>query len=154
MVVASEPMAMQPIIARQNGRGVFLCKQLPATASQISSLQRRIPFFADSLLTAGSAVEMPQAAGLGPLAATSLQTQTSPAAILRRSKEPHKRENFTALLQMPRHHCKTCKVSPARGWHSRWVCHAWGNPTLALRSAGLTALIARVSVLPRLYAHG
>ncbi len=127
MAVASEPMAMQPIIARQNGRGVFLCKQLPATTSQISSLQRRIPFFADSLLTAGSAVEMPQAAGLGPLAATSLQTRTSPAAILRRSKEPHKRENFTALLQMPRHHCKTCKVSPARGWHSRWVCVMLGE---------------------------
>ncbi len=24
------------------------------------------------------------------------------------------------------------------------VCHAWGNPTLTLRSAGLTSLIARV----------
>ncbi len=52
---------------------------------------------------------MPQVAGLGPFAATSLQTRTSPAAILRRSKEPHKRENFTALLQMPRRHCKTCR---------------------------------------------
>ncbi len=36
MVVASEPMAMQPAIARQNGRGVWLYNQLPATASQIS----------------------------------------------------------------------------------------------------------------------
>ncbi len=27
------------------------------------------------------------------------------------------------------------------------VCHAWGNPTLTLCSAGLTALIARVSIL-------
>ncbi len=54
----SDPMAMQP-----------------ATASQISSLQRRTPFFADSSLMPGSAVEMSQAAGLGPLAATSLQTR-------------------------------------------------------------------------------
>ncbi len=39
-------MAMQPTIARQNGRGVWLNNQLPATASQISSLQRQTPFFA------------------------------------------------------------------------------------------------------------
>ncbi len=44
--VASEPMAMQPAIARQNGRGVWLYNPLPATTSQISSL----PFFADSSL--------------------------------------------------------------------------------------------------------
>ncbi len=73
-----------------------------ATASQISSLQRQRPFFADSLLTPGSTFEMPQAAGLGALAATSLQTRSSPAI---------------------------------------------GNPTLKLYSAGLTALIATVSVL-------
>ncbi len=30
-------MAMQPAIARQNGSGVWLYNQLPATASQISS---------------------------------------------------------------------------------------------------------------------
>ncbi len=30
-------MAMQPAIARQNGRGVWLYNQLPATASQIFS---------------------------------------------------------------------------------------------------------------------
>ncbi len=34
--VASEPMAIQPAIARQNVRGVWLYNQLPATASQIS----------------------------------------------------------------------------------------------------------------------
>ncbi len=44
--VASEQMAMQPAIARQNGRGVWLNNQLPATASQISSLERQTPFFA------------------------------------------------------------------------------------------------------------
>ncbi len=35
--VASEPMAMQPAIARQNGRGVWLYNSPPATVSQISS---------------------------------------------------------------------------------------------------------------------
>ncbi len=30
-------MAMQPTIARQNGRGIWLCNSLLATASQISS---------------------------------------------------------------------------------------------------------------------
>ncbi len=35
--VASEPMAMQPTIARQNGRDVWLYNPLLATASQISS---------------------------------------------------------------------------------------------------------------------
>ncbi len=37
MAVASEPMAMQPAIACQNGRGVWLYNPLPDTASQISS---------------------------------------------------------------------------------------------------------------------
>ncbi len=42
-----------------------------------------------SSLMPGSVIEMPQAAGLVPLAATSLQTWSSPAAIRCRSKEPH-----------------------------------------------------------------
>ncbi len=42
-------MAMQPAIARQNGRGVWLYNLLPATASQISSFQRRTPFFDEEL---------------------------------------------------------------------------------------------------------
>ncbi len=60
MVVASKPINMRPAIARQNGRGVWLYNPPPATASQISSLQRRRPFMADSLLTPSSAVETPQ----------------------------------------------------------------------------------------------
>ncbi len=36
MVVASEPMAMQPAIVRQNGRGIWLYNSPPATASPIS----------------------------------------------------------------------------------------------------------------------
>ncbi len=51
---------MQPAMARQNGRGVWLYKHLPATASQISSLQQWRPFFADSSLTLRSAAEAPQ----------------------------------------------------------------------------------------------
>ncbi len=35
--VASEPMAMQPAIARQNARGVWLYNPLLTTATQISS---------------------------------------------------------------------------------------------------------------------
>ncbi len=37
MAVASESIAMQPDLARQNGRGVWLYNPPPATASQISS---------------------------------------------------------------------------------------------------------------------
>ncbi len=50
-------MAMQPTIARQNRRGVWLHNQLPATASKISSLQRRRPFFTDSSLMPRSAID-------------------------------------------------------------------------------------------------
>ncbi len=46
-MVASELMAMHPAIARQNGRGVRLYNQLPATVFQISSLQRRRYFISD-----------------------------------------------------------------------------------------------------------
>ncbi len=52
-------MAMQPAIARQNGKGAWLYNELLATASHISSLQRRRPF-TDSLLMPRSAVEAPQ----------------------------------------------------------------------------------------------
>ncbi len=57
---ASEPMAMQPAIVCQNGRGVWLYNSLPATVSQISSLQRWWPFFADSSLMPKSAIEATQ----------------------------------------------------------------------------------------------
>ncbi len=59
-------MTMKPAIARQNRMGVWLYNPLPGTAYQISSLLQWTPFFADSSLTPGSAVEMPKAAGLGP----------------------------------------------------------------------------------------
>ncbi len=123
MAVASEPMAMQPAIARKNGRGVWLYNSPPASASQISSLQRQTPFFADSLLTPGSAVETPQAAGLG-LCSDQLADLVIPCSV--DPKNLTKRANFTALLQMPWRHCKTCKFPPACGWCSNIPC--WLRP--------------------------
>ncbi len=78
-----------------------------AVASQISSLQRRRPFLADSSLTSRFAVETTQ-----QLDWTSCSDQlTDPVYPLPQSgddlKEPHKRANFSAaLLQMPLRHCK------------------------------------------------
>ncbi len=107
--VASEPMAMQPAIAHQNGKGIWLNNPLPATASQISSLQWRTPFFADSLLNAG----------IRRWNASSSWIRTSqwPACRLGHPLQPSgvdpksltQRANFTPLLQMPRRHCKTCR---------------------------------------------
>ncbi len=57
----------------------------------------------------GSAIEMPQAAALGPHSdqlADSVIPCSHPVSIQRASL---KRANFTALLQMPRRHCKTCR---------------------------------------------
>ncbi len=64
----------------------------------------------------------PQAARLGPLAATSLQTWSSPATTGIDPKSLTKRANFTVLLQMPRRHCKTCR-SPlhANDSHAEYV---------------------------------
>ncbi len=124
--VASEP------IARQNGRGVWLYKQLPATASQISSLQQRTPFFADSSLMAGSAVETPQAAGLGPLAATSFQTRSSPAAIQASIQRASQKSKFHGVVANATPSCTSpargdLHVFPACGWHSRRVCVMLGE---------------------------
>ncbi len=94
--------------ARQNGRGVWLYNQLLATASQISSLQRRTPFFADSSLTLGSAVETPQAARLGPCSdQLALDHPLQPSCV--EPKSLTKREKFTSLSQMPRRHFKMCR---------------------------------------------
>ncbi len=132
-------MTMQPAVDGQNGR------QLRFDATQISSLQRLIPFLVDSLLTPGSAVEMPQQPDWTSRC-SQLADRSSPAAIRRRSKSLTKRANLTALLQMQHHHCKMCR-SPlhADDTHTD-VCHAWGNATLMLCSAGLTALIASFSL--------
>ncbi len=86
------------------GASVYIIRCLPP--------HLRFLLFSDKLpssLTPGSAVETPQAAGLGPVAATSLLTRSSSAAIWHQSIEPHKRANFMALLQMLYRHCKTCR---------------------------------------------
>ncbi len=116
-------MTMQPAVDGQNGR------QLRFDATQISSLQRLIPFLVDSLLTPGSAVEMPQQPDWTSRC-SQLADRSSPAAIRRRSKSLTKRANLTALLQMQHHHCKMCR-SPlhADDTHAECVsclgkCHA------------------------------
>ncbi len=84
----------------------------------------------------GFAVETPQAAVLRPCSdqlADSVIPCSHPASIQRASLK--KRAHFTALLQMPHCHCRMCR-SPLLMLN---VCHAWGNPTLTLCSAGLTA---------------
>ncbi len=147
-MVASEPMAMQPAIARQNGRGIWLYNPLLATASQISSLQRRTPFFADSSLTPESAIETPQAAALGSRSnqlADSVIPCSHPALIQRASlKEQISRRCCKCRAVIVRCSGLPCIMMTL----TLSVCPAWGNPTLMLRSAELTAPIARVSVLP------
>ncbi len=144
---------MQPAIARQNGRGIGLYNPLLATPSQISSLQRRTPFFADSSLTPESAIETPQAAALGSRSnqlADSVIPCSHPALIQRASlKEQISRRCCKCRAVIVRCSGLPCMLMTL----TLSVCHAWGNPTLMLRSAELTALIARVSVLP-LFALG
>ncbi len=124
-----------------------------ATVSQISSLQWQTPFFADSSLMPGSAVETPKAAGLGPRSdqlTDSVIPCSHPASILRAS-----------LKEKISQRCCKCHAVIVRcaGPPCMWmtltlsVCHACGNPTLTPPSAGLTAPIARTSVLP-LYVLG
>ncbi len=101
-----------------------------------------------SLLMPRSAVEMPQAAGLGPRSdqlADSVIPCSHPASIQRASLKE----------QISRHCCK-CRVaivgradSPCmRMTLTLSMCSAWGNPTLTPPSARLVAPIARASVLP------
>ncbi len=71
-------LAMQTTIARKKmgGASGYINGRF-AAISQISSLQWQRPFFANAEICRWSA----SAAGLGPLAATNLQTLSSPAAI-------------------------------------------------------------------------
>ncbi len=81
MAVASEPMAMQPAIARQNGRGVWIYNGLTCHrisdffSSATKTLLRWL--FTEAKICRRSA----SSAGLGPLAVTSLQTRSTLAAI-------------------------------------------------------------------------
>ncbi len=78
----------------------------PATATQISSLQRRTPFFADAKRLSSR---------IGPLAAPSLQTRLSPAAIRRRSTEPLIEQISNAVVANAAPSLLDVEVSPARG---------------------------------------
>jgi len=113
-------MAMQPAIARQNGRGVWLYNQLPAIASQISSLQRWTPFFADAGICRWNASSSRIRTSRSDQLVDSVIPCSHPASIQRASL----RANFTALMQM--HHYKTCrspllKNSGAEDLSSRWL---------------------------------
>ncbi len=101
----------------------------PATASQIYSLQRRRAFFADAEICRWSA----SAAELGTLAATSLQTRSSPGGYPVRSKKALLEEQISAQ------HCCKCRTGIPCTLMTLMlsVCHAWGNSTLTLCSAGL-----------------
>ncbi len=77
-----------------------------AAASQISSLQRRRFFLADSSLTPRFTVETPQQPDWNSCSAQLALPGLSPADL----KEPHKRANSEKFETMPRRHCKTCRA--------------------------------------------
>ncbi len=81
---------------------------------------------------------------IGPLAVTSLQTRSSPAVQRASLKEKISRLCCKCRAIIVRRAGLVCTLRTL----TLSVCHAWGNPKLTLHSAGLTALIARVSVLP------
>ncbi len=97
-------MAMQPAVAGQNGRCVWLYKQLPATGSQIYSLQWRTPFFADTRIRCWNASSSRIRTSRSDQLTDSVIPCSYPPSIQRASQK----SNFPALLQMPRRHCKTC----------------------------------------------
>ncbi len=109
-----------------------------AAASQISSLQRRRPrflLFADTEIHRWNA----SAAGLDLLQRPACKFGLSPAGIRRRPKRASLKEQISARLC-----CKCCTVIVRRAglpWTLMTLtlraCHAWGNPTLTLCSAGV-----------------
>ncbi len=148
MVVASEPMVMQPAIARQNMRDVWLYNQLPCHrisdffSSATNSLLRWL--FADAGIRRWNASSSRIRTSRSNQLADSVIPCSHPASIQRSSlKEQISQLCCKCCAVIVRHAGLPCK----RMTLTLSVCHAWGNTTLTLRSAGLTALIARVSVL-------
>ncbi len=144
----SEPMAMQPAIAHQNGRGLWLYKRTlrRRISDFFSSATKSLPrwLFADAEIRRWNA----SAAGLDLLQRSACRYGLSPAAIRQLSKRASQKERLST-----RRCCKCCAVIVRRAGLPCTpmtvmlnVCHAWGNPTLTLCSAGLTALTTRVSV--------
>ncbi len=100
-------MAIQSAIARQNRRGFWLY-QLLCHATQISSLPRRRPLFADSSLTPGSAVKAPR-----QLDWTSCSDQLANSVIpcrnLVRSKKALLKEQIFSRAELRSGECSHCK---------------------------------------------
>ncbi len=137
-MVASEPMAMQPAIARQNGRGVWLYNQLPATASEISSLQRRTPFFSDAGIRCRNASSIRIRTSRSDQLADSVIPCCYPASIQRASLK----EQISAQRC-----CKCCAVIVRRVGIpctlmtlTLSVYHAWGMLALQVFWSCLSAL--------------
>ncbi len=124
-----------------------------ATANQISSLQRQRPFFADSSLMPVFAIE-----ALQQLDWTSCSDQLADSNIP--SRNPVRSKQALLKEQISSQRCCKCRAVIVR--HAGILCmlmrlmlsvyHAWGNPTLTLRSARLNARTASALVLP-LCAH-
>ncbi len=116
----------------------------------------RFLLFSDKLpssLRPGSAVEMPQAAGLG-----SRSNQLADSVIPCRHLASIQRASLKEQISWRCCKCHAVIVRRAgppcrRMMLTLSACHAWGNPTLTPPSARLAALIARASVLP-LYVLG
>ncbi len=127
-----EPMAMQPAIARQNGRGVWLYKRpLRCHISDFfSSVTDTLPcwFFADAMIRRWNA----SAAGLdlSQWPACSFGHPLPPSGVDLRDCKCR-----TVIVRRAGLPCTLMTLTPS-------VCHAWGNPTLTLCSSGLTALTA------------
>ncbi len=137
---------MQPPIARQNGQSVWLYKRPLAAASQI--------FFSSATKTTSLLTlrwyRDPTLKSLCSWIWTSCSNQLAHLVIPCRypvssKKALREEQNFSAaLLQM--HAGIPCTLMTL----TLSVCHAWGNPTLTLHSAGLNATTASVSVLASL----
>ncbi len=137
-----EPMAMQPAIARQNGRVVWLYKRpLRCHISDFfSSATETLPrwFFADAMIRRWNA------------SAAGLDLSQWPACWFGHPLPPSGVDLRASLKEQIEWHCCKCRTVIVRRaglpctlmTFTPSVCHAWGNPTLTLCSSGLTALTA------------
>ncbi len=129
---------MQPSIAWQIGVASGYISARFAAASQISSL----PFLADFSLMPRFAVEMPLQLDWISCRDQLADPGISSAAIRRRSKRVSQKSKFQCGVVakcrtvIGRHAGLPCTLTTV----TLSVSHAWGNPMLTLRSAGLTAL--------------
>ncbi len=112
--------------------GGWLYNPLLATASQISSLQRRRPFFADAEICRWSALgaELGPAFRLGHLCGYPVRSKK---ALLEEQISVQRCYKCCAfIVRRAGIPCTLMTITPS-------MFHAWGNPKLMLRSAGLIA---------------